>query len=227
MRTRFVPVPLARIHRSAAVALFAGVLAMGCGTRGSGTRGSEDRDVPAFQGVDVGGVFTLEASEGTPAAVRIEGDVNLLPYVETTVEGGILYVKTSRRIAPQMPLVVRVTTPELREVDVGGAADATIATAQPRFELEVSGASEVAVRGSTEHFELDVSGASNVDAKALTSRHVEADVSGASQAHVTATHSLDAEASGASTITYGGGAPEVKRDASGASKIVARSDAAP
>ena len=213
--------------RFAVLALFAGVLAIGCGTRGSGTRGGEDRSVPAFSGVDVGGVFTLDASEGTPASVRIEGDVNLLPFVETSVDGGILYVKATRRIAPQIPLVVRVRTPELREVDVAGAADATISTAQSRFELEVSGASEVDLRGTTEHFELDVSGASDVDATELKAQHVEADVSGASEAHVTATHSIDAEASGASTITYGGGATDVKQDASGASRIVARPDATP
>jgi hypothetical protein len=211
-------VPLAIAAGFAALALSA------CATRGNGEASAEDRTVDAFHGVDVGGVFTLDATEGSPPSVRVEGDGNLLPLVETRVEGGILHVKTHERISPSVPLVIRVRTPQLREVDVSGAADAKITTSQPSFELDVSGASDVTVRGTTQSFELDVSGASEVDAVELRAENVDVEVSGASEANVTATASLDAEASGASEITYGGGATDVKKDASGASKIIARGD---
>lgn len=192
-----------------------------CATRGNGTPGEEERTVEAFHGVDVGGVFTLEAAEGSPS-VHVAGDANLLALVETRVDGGILQITTRERVSASMPLVVRVRTPELREVDVGGASHATIETSQPSFELDVSGASEVRARGTSQVFQLDVSGASDVDAKELRAQRVEVEASGASEAHVTATESLDAEASGASEITYGGGATQVKKDASGASSIEAR-----
>jgi hypothetical protein len=195
-----------------------------CATRGNGESSAEDRTVETFHGVDVGGVFTLQAAEGSPASVRVEGDANLLPLVDTRVEDGILYIKSTERISPTVALVVRVRTPQLREVDVSGAADATITTSQSSFELDVSGASDVEVRGTTQSFELDVSGASEVDAIELRAEKVDVEASGASEANVTATASLDAEASGASEITYGGGATDVKKDASGASSIVARSE---
>jgi hypothetical protein len=194
----------------------------GCAARGNGEQGAEDRTVDAFHGVDVGGVFTLDAAEGSPSSVRVEGDANLVALVETRVDGGILHVTTRERISPSLPLVVRVRTPELREVDVSGAADATLTTSQPRFELEVSGASDVTVRGTTQSFELDVSGASDVDASALKADAVEIDASGASEVDVTANVSLDVEASGASEVTWGGGATEVNRDVSGAAEIVRR-----
>src|SRR5262245_10168743 len=113
-----------------------------CATRGNGEPGEEDRTVESFHGVDVGGVFTLQAAEGSPS-VQLAGDANLLPLVETRVDDGILHVTTRERVSASLPLVVRVRTPELREVDVGGASSAAIETSQPSFELDVSGASDV------------------------------------------------------------------------------------
>ncbi len=192
-----------------------------CGTRGNGEVGTAERTVEAFHGVDVSGVFVLEASEGSPS-VQLEGDANLLPLVDTHVDGGILHVAVSPRISPALPLVVRVRTPELRVVDVSGAASAKIATGQPKFELDASGASEVSVEGAAQNFELDVSGASEVDAAALVAAHVKVEASGASNAAVTATQSVDAEASGASEITFSGPATDIRKDVSGAASIVAR-----
>jgi hypothetical protein len=211
----------ARAGFRCAVASALALLIGACATRGNGEPGEDDRTVESFHGVDVGGVLTLDAAEGSPS-VHLAGDANLLPLVETRVEDGILHVTTRERVSASMPLVVRVRTPELREVDVGGASDATIETSQPSFELDVSGASEVRARGTTQMFDLDVSGASDVEATELRAQKVDVEASGASEAHVTATESLDAEASGASEITYGGGATQVKKDASGASTIVAR-----
>jgi hypothetical protein len=206
------------------VAAVAALVLTGCATRGNGDPSAEDRTVDeAFHGVDVGGVFTLDAAEGSPATVRVEGDANLLPLVETSVDDNVLHVKVLERVSPSLPLVVRVVTPQLREIDVSGAADATIATSQPAFELDASGASDVKVRGTTQTFEVDVSGASEVDARELQAETVKVDASGASEVHVTATKSLDVEASGASEITYGGGATDVKKDTSGASEVVERS----
>ncbi|HET6583312.1 MAG TPA: hypothetical protein VFG69_07690, partial [Nannocystaceae bacterium] len=62
----------------------------GCATRGNGEQGEEERAVEAFHGVDVGGVFALDAAEGSPS-VRVLGDANLLPLVETRVEDGVLH----------------------------------------------------------------------------------------------------------------------------------------
>ncbi len=209
---------------SVLVAAIAAIAVTGCAARGNGVQGAEDRKVDAFHGVDVGGVFTLDAAEGSPPSVRVEGDANLVLLVETHVDDGVLHVSTTERISPSLPLVVRVRAPELREVDVSGAADATIETSQPQFELDVSGASDVKVRGTTKSFELDVSGASEVDASALRAEAVELDASGASDVSVTATVSLDVEASGASDVRWGGGASQVKKEVSGAAEVTQRDD---
>lgn len=67
--------------------------------------------------------------------------------------------------------------------------------------------------------EVDVSGATSLDARDLKAENVEIDISGASNAKVYASNKLEAEASGASHITFYGDPEKVETDVSGASNI--------
>jgi hypothetical protein len=196
---------------------------VGCGTRGNGELAREAREMGDLHGVDVGGVFVLRAERADDRMVELEGDANLLPHVKLTNEGGVLHARTDTNLSPKLDLVLHVRSPELNSVELSGAARGVITgIAGDAFELEVSGASEVHVAGDVGRFALDVSGASDVDGAALIARDVKVEASGASEANVTANVSLDAEASGASDIHWGGNATQVTVDASGASTIERR-----
>lgn len=194
-----------------------------CGTRGNGEPGRETREMGELHGIDVGGVFVLKAERADDRLVELEGDANLLPHVQLTVDGGVLHARTDTNVSPDLDLVLHVRSPEIREIELSGAARGEIADlAGDSFELDVSGASAAKVTGRVARFELEVSGASDVDAAALVARDVKVEVSGASEASVTADVSLSAEASGASAISWGGDATQVSRDSSGASSIERR-----
>lgn len=191
-----------------------------CGTRGNGEPGRETREMGELHGIDVGGVFVLKAERADDRLVEVEGDANLLPHVQLTLDGGVLHARTDTNVSPKLDLVLHVRSPELREIELSGASHGEITgIAGESFALEVSGASEAKVAGEIERFELEVSGASDVDAAALVARDVKVEVDGASEASVTADVSLTAEASGASSIVWGGDATQISREASGASSI--------
>ena len=222
MRTVRLRCPDPRSAAAVAVAALALAIA-GCATRGNGEPAREQRELGDVHGVDVGGVFVLKAERGDNRLVELEGDANLLPHVQLTNEGGVLHARTDTSVSPKLDLVLHVRTPDLRSVEVSGAARGEIAdVAGESFALDVSGASHARVDGNVGHFALDVSGASEADAAALVARDVDVEASGASKADVTANVSLDADASGASTIAWGGDAQQVARDASGASTITRR-----
>jgi putative autotransporter adhesin-like protein len=196
---------------------------VGCGTRGNGELAREARELGDLHGVDVGGVFVLRAERADDRLVELEGDANLLPHVQLTNEAGVLHARTDANLSPKLDLVLHVRSPELNTIELSGAARGEITgIAGDAFELEVSGASEAHVAGDVGRFALDVSGASDVDGAALIARDVKVEASGASDAKVTANVSLDAEASGASDILWGGTATQVTVDASGASTIERR-----
>lgn len=195
----------------------------GCFTRGNGEAASSVRDVGEFHAVDLGGVFQAEITVGPATHVELRGDGNLLDKVELQNIGGELRAELRGSVLPTMPLRLLVSTPTLDAVDLSGASQATITGATgPKLELEISGASNVTVAGAVDSLELDLSGASQADAARLVAKQVQIDASGASSAEVVANESFDADASGASNVTWRGDATRVTTDASGAASITKR-----
>jgi hypothetical protein len=88
--------------------------------------------------------------------------------------------------------------------------------------IDSSGASHIKAEGKTASLDLDISGASSVDATALTVSDASVDASGASHVDLMVTERLNAEASGASTVSYKGSPSTVVKDVSGAGSVSAK-----
>ncbi len=195
-----------------------------CGTKGSGVEASEVRQLEHFDEIEMGGVFHLVVRvEPGEQRVRITGDDNIVPKIETRVSGGKLIVEHDGLLRPELELLVEVWVPSLEGVEVSGAAEIDITgLSGERFELDLSGAGDAELSGRVELFSADISGAGKLAAKGLTAKTVELDMSGAGQAEVFAEQSLDIDVSGAGEVDYWGSPPEVRQDVSGAGSIRAR-----
>ncbi|MEZ4399849.1 MAG: head GIN domain-containing protein [Kofleriaceae bacterium] len=174
---------------------------------GNGTPATQDRVTAGFDGVTVAGALTVEIAVGPKTSVAITGDANVVPLVETTVRDHRLYLRTRDSYQPKLPLRVRITTPTLTSLAVGGAGQvAARGLRGDRFALDASGAGRVALGGTAGALVLDARGAAVVDAAQLRATDATVAASGASQVAVTATRGLTVGASGAARVTYGGGA---------------------
>src|SRR5688572_17649266 len=89
---------------------------------GSGVEASEARHADGFRGIDVGGVFQVEVTAGKDFSIQVQADDNLLPYIRTEVDGGILHIKTTEGIKSGNPLRVFVTAPEIESIEASGAS---------------------------------------------------------------------------------------------------------
>lgn len=87
---------------------------------------------------------------------------------------------------------------------------------------DCSGASELVLYGNAQQLRHEGSGASHIRAEDLEARSGEIEVSGAAQAEVKVSESLNAKASGASSIEYFGNPARVMEQKSGAGKIQGR-----
>lgn len=196
----------------------------GCSLRGSGTATTQERDVEAFESIEIGGAFELIVHVDPTATQRVEisGDDNIVPEVTTTVSGGELDIRMEHAgmVRPKLDLRVEVWVPTLAGVEASGASDITVEGLHgERFELDLSGASDTTLRGSVDLFEVDSSGASDLDARELHAKRVDLELSGAGDAQVWASERLDAEVSGAGSVRYFGGTQEVHQNVSGAGSI--------
>jgi hypothetical protein len=193
------------------------------GVKGSGNVVSEQRDARDFHGIDVGGVYQVEVTAGKEYSVTVEADDNLVPLIRTEVEGGILKIESDRKISPKSTIRVMVSMPAIDSLEVSGVANVNVSGVKgDDLSVNSSGASKVSVSGQAEKLNVEVSGATRVDAGSLNVAQATVEASGASQVAVNVSQSLDAQASGASHVTYAGTPSQIKKDTSGAGSITQR-----
>lgn len=189
-------------------------------TRGSGNVATETREIKDFKSIEVSGVFSVEVVAQKDFSVQVEADDNLLQYIKTEVHNGVLEISTTKRIKSKNGMKIRITAPNMERVEASGAAKIVVSDLKNAgFNLDTSGASKVELAGETDKLVIEVSGASKIDAENLKARAASIDSSGASKINVFATESVRADASGASRITYSGGATDVVKNTSGASRV--------
>lgn len=190
------------------------------GIKGSAVAASDVRNTTDFKGVDVGGVFQVDITAGKDFSVEVRADDNLLQYIKTNVENGVLKIETTERINSSTPMRVLISAPDIESIDASGACRISVAGVNnSALDIDTSGASKLKVEGETAAVNIEVSGASTIDAESLKSRIATVDASGASNVSVFVTERLSSDASGASKISYSGNPTSVEKKTSGASSV--------
>lgn len=165
------------------------------------------------------GVGTLRLTVGASQLVKITGDDNLVPLIETTVEDGRLYIKPRQPILPDVPLEYEVRVPALRSASLVGATSGEIVGVRgPEFELAVIGSGSATASGSTEALKVRIEGAGDVRATELTAGAVDVSIAGTGDVHVHATEKLSVSIAGAGGVHYRGN-PQVTQDVAGVGSV--------
>ncbi len=213
--------------------------------RGSGVVKDETRTIEAFHALDVGSVLEVKVAvvAGAKPSLKISGDDNLVPLVESVVKDGVLVlkVKDSGNISPKLALLAEVTTDEIDRVEASGAANVKVSGGGKvdRFTVEASGAakikvdgletphavasasgaSQVTLSGTAESIKVDAAGASQVEAAELKVDDADVSVSGASGAALRVSKSVEGDVSGASRLDLHGRPEKNAVSTSGASSV--------
>ena len=187
---------------------------------GSGHSATERRDVAGFNEVEVSGVFQVEIVAGKDFSVDVQADDNILPLIQTKVNGDTLQIELEQSVKSKSEMIVRITAPNIERVQSSGAAKINASGIKnEQFSIDTSGASKIILNGETAKLDIDVSGASNIDAEQLVAGAVNINSTGASKIAVNATSKIHTQASGASRITYTGEPKTVESETSGSSSI--------
>ncbi|WP_114778659.1 GIN domain-containing protein [Botryobacter ruber] len=203
----------------------------------------ENYNFSGFNRISANGPYHLQLIQGDNYAVSARGDKDDIRKLRISKDGNELEIKSSHTIGNlfdrQNPVLIRVTVPELRALELSGAIKADVnGIRTAKFDLsmtgaiksninveastvsvEMTGASESTMTGRTENLEVEMAGASSLDAANLQATTVKTELMGACKAAVYATGSLKAEAAGASSIRYKGNPADVTTNVVGASKV--------
>lgn len=218
------------------------IFAGGGEIKGNGKITKESRNTATFTEISAGGIFDVVLTQGEQTTLQLEGEENILPYVKVIVKGDKLWISMNPDYEYKInrEIKVSITLPKLRgidasgaskfrstnvfnnsdefEMDGSGAAEISLQLVASNLEVDLSGASNVTLSGSAAHVEIHLSGASDFEGETFRTEETEVRTSGASSIDISASKTLDIEASGSSTVHYYGDA-EITSTSSGTAKI--------
>lgn len=198
------------------------LLSFGCYgevVRGSGRPGRQTRDLAPFEGVEVGGGIHVTVITGPRRAVEIEADDNVLPLIETRVDGGKLKIRFRRHgniwnsgdinVTVQQPSFSSLeaaggasiqadlgSTPDLSLDASGGAVILARGVEARSLAVSVSGGGRLELAGSADRLRLECSGGARLKAGKLRARVVQVDGSGGCTGQIEASEMVRGQLSG-------------------------------
>ena len=191
--------------------------------RGSGTPGTEIRDVGEFSKIKIEGSPDLDVVIGSNTLVTITADDNLLPLIETGIDGGSLRIRSTKSYNSRLGVKIHVTTPSLDAIATSGSGSVFVSGLVARaFGLTISGSSDAMLKGTADNFDLSIFGSGDVQAGQLIAKDVNITISGSGDAVVHATESLNASVAGSGDVTYLGNPEHVQRNIAGSGTIHSR-----
>jgi hypothetical protein len=197
--------------------------------RGNGNVRTETRSPGSFKSVSSHGSFDVFVSSGEQA-VKIEAEENLLPYIETYVEGYTLHVGTKDNywLRPGRKVKIFVSSPDYEsirsygsgdiigeskitnssklELGVNGSANIKMDIDAPEINTETNGSGDIFLKGETKSFEGEIHGSGNIKALDLRSGDATIKIYGSGDADVFVDGKLDVHVAGSGDVNYKGNA---------------------
>ncbi|MBL7701163.1 MAG: DUF2807 domain-containing protein [Ferruginibacter sp.] len=209
-------------------------------TTGSGNIISETRQTGNFEGISVGGSFDVEVKTGTETSVVVEADDNIMKYIETTVSGGVLRIRTEgMNNYSNVHMKVLITVPGLNSIKASASAEVEVEgilanqgrlifkasssasiraeVNAPEVETEASSSGTVTLSGKTKTHKAGASSSGDIKCFDLLSENVIAGASSSGNIEVHASVSLNAQASSSGSVDYRGAATVTKSESSSGS----------
>jgi eukaryotic-like serine/threonine-protein kinase len=201
------------------------VFGSGAMIEGSGRRATKVVDIKDFNAIRIERLIAADVTRGESFKVTLTADDNMLDRIETNREGSTLRIRLAEgnyRLAE--PPRVSIIMPALEEIDIAGAARATIqgfASDRP-FHARMSGASSLEGSIRAGDVDFDINGASTLKLGG-SARGARLLASGASRFELAdwkvEGEKLTIDVSGASSVRFRGSAKAAVLKAEGASQL--------
>lgn len=196
---------------------------------GNGNLKTENRHVSNTTRIMVVGGLDVFVDQG-PSGIRVEGDENILRFVETNADNEWLEIKTRDHvnIHSTHPVKIYVTTPEINAIKVSGSGNITcnnkfssdnnIAFSitgsgninanvnSPAINASISGSGNMYIKGETRNADIHITGSGNYDSPDLKAENASVSISGSGDASLFAENNLKASIVGSGGIKYRGNA---------------------
>ena len=173
--------------------------------RGSGDVVTEEREVSGFTAVSLQGVGQLEIDQTGTESLSITADDNLLPYIETRVQGGklIISIKEGTVFNNVTELTYHVTAEAIDSVELDGAGSIEVSHLDTDdWQVNLDGTGNITSSGQANKQTVEINGAGAYTADELASQETTIRHNGAGTAVVQVSDHLDVRIDGLGSVDY-------------------------
>ncbi|MES2957951.1 MAG: head GIN domain-containing protein [Pseudomonadota bacterium] len=213
---------------------------------GSGKSATETRALGTFQSISVRDGIDIVVRQGSSEGVQVRADDNLLPMVQTVVEGSgearslRIRFKPGESLRTRSPVVVTVDvikltalassgsgnisvealkTPALA-LSISGSSDAKLHQLDTdQFNISIAGSGDVHASGRATRLEVSIAGSGEVRTRELASSDVSVSIAGSGDASVAAQKSISVSIAGSGDVEYVGAATLAKSRIAGSGTV--------
>jgi Putative auto-transporter adhesin, head GIN domain len=197
--------------------------------KGSGKPITDKRAITGFDSLSLKGSFDVTLAQGANEGVEITGDDNIVPLIETRVDGTKLVVTTKKgtSFSTRNPILITVQAKNLNAIAVSGSGDVKAnglkadalgvsISGSGNVKLDglqstslgvvISGSGDFSASGKATTQIISISGSGDVRTEKLEGTDVTVKIAGSGDAQVWAKNTLTASIAGSGDITYVGDA---------------------
>jgi hypothetical protein len=185
----------------------------------------EIREVSSFDTIKILGSCQLFFRKDAIQSLRLVGEDNILPIIETSVENGTLVIGNEQSYSSRVGIKVYVSMEEIKGFTIAGASDIfgeeDFTTDELHLEIIgagkielgvtaqtistcIAGSGELSLRGSADHHSIEIAGAGDINALDLEVKTYNITISGSGNCRIFVTEALCAAISGSGIIYYRG-----------------------
>ena len=213
---------------------------------GSGKAATETRALSGFQAISLRGGIDLVVRQGSSEGVQVRADDNLLPLVQTVVEGTgdarslRIQFKPGESLRTRTPVVVTVDVVKLTALTSSGSGDISLEPLKtPTLALSISGSSDaklrqldteqlsisiagsgdVQARGRAAKLEVSIAGSGDVRTRELAAGEVSVSIAGSGDASVAAHKTISVSIAGSGDVEYFGAATLARSRVAGSGSV--------
>jgi hypothetical protein len=211
--------------------------------KGNGNVVTLTRTTSNYNAVSAGGSFDVVLIKGQEANITIEGEENIIPYIETEISGDILKIqyKKNTNISTTKRITVTVFYKHIEsvalggsgtilceslikaddfKVSLGGSGNIDLKVDAETIKASVGGSGDINLEGNTNELTCSIAGSGNITAYGLEADEVYANVAGSGSVKTTVKSKIKAKIVGSGNIYYKGNPKKVDAKTVGSGDII-------
>jgi hypothetical protein len=209
---------------------------------GNGNVITQARNISKATRIKLAGSFDVELTEAANTSVEVVGDDNILPYILTSENDGVLLIKAKDHISYNSSdgIKIKISTPKLENLQlagsgniigkgkfigsdklilkIAGSGDIKLDVNTPTIVSDIAGSGSISLSGETKEETISIAGVGNYLAEELKAENAKVKIAGSGDVKLFVSANLDVNIAGVGSVYYKGN-PTVKQKVAGSGDV--------